>query len=251
MHVFFVRQVFWVKFMVKNAFFSSRVRQLRESHQLSLAQLSDVLGKKRSAISDIESGRIGTTLEVLTDLADFFAVSVDWLLGRTETPYVVEILERQEQFVFDLFKNITLSSNSNLIYFKAVIFLNLSANYFEYCGSFELEQRANVIYALNFWKYAAKKLNEEGFDSQEIPLHEVLHQIESDSNEDSIAAHVTNFINYLAGKSSSKRAGTAFVQLCNQCLAILDEAKRQIPDMQFKITQAQMLEREKNKPSAD
>lgn len=231
--------------------FSKRVRFLRDSHLLSQSQLADILRKNKSAINEIEAGRTGATLEAMTNIADLFAVSTDWLLGRIDNPYSVDFILNSESELFDLFKSISQSSNENLIYFKAVIFLHLNADYFKYCSGYTLEQRANVIYALNFWKYAAKKLDEDGFNSQEIPLHEVLKKIKNDSNEDSFAVHVTNFINYLAGKSSSKRAGTAFVQLCNQCLAILDEAKRQIPDMQFKITQAQMLEREKNKPSAE
>lgn len=224
---------------------ASRLRFLRENHLLSVSQASNIFNKNKAAFSQIELGNIKPSYDFLVEIADFFAVSLDWLTGRTETPYVNEVIERQERFVFDLFKNITLNSNANLIYFKAVIFLHLGADYFEYCSGYNLEKRANVLYALSFWRYAANKLNEEGFNSQESPLHEVLKKKENDSNEDSFANPVTNFINYLAGKSSSKRAGTAFVQLCNQCLAILDEAKRQIPDMQFKITQAQMLEREK------
>lgn len=227
--------------------FSKRVRFLRDSHILSQSQLADILHKNKSAINEIEAGRTGATLEAMTNIADLFAVSTDWLLGRIDNPYSVELIFKSESELFDLFKSISLSSNENLIYFKAVIFLHLSADYFKYCSGYTLEQRANVIYALNFWKYAALKLNEDGFNSQEIPLYEALHQIESGSNEDSFTVHVSNFISYLAGKASSKRAGTAFVGLCNQCLSILDEAKIQLPEIQLKITQVQT----KSKPSAE
>ena len=45
-----------------------------------------MLGLSQNAISSIESGSRGTTIEKLVLLAEFFHVSTDYLLGITDDP---------------------------------------------------------------------------------------------------------------------------------------------------------------------
>ena len=58
-----------------------RACALRKAAGLSQKELGDVLGLSQNAISTIESGSRGTTIEKLVLLAEFFHVSTDYLLG--------------------------------------------------------------------------------------------------------------------------------------------------------------------------
>lgn len=59
-----------------------RLAQLREQRGLTQSMLSHRTGIKRSAISHYEKGRREPDFATLIILADFFHVSVDYLLGR-------------------------------------------------------------------------------------------------------------------------------------------------------------------------
>lgn len=72
--------------MFNQTIFCERLKALRIQHKLSQAQFGDILGISKPAISDIERGRRATTIEKLTDIADYFDCSVDFLLGRTDNP---------------------------------------------------------------------------------------------------------------------------------------------------------------------
>ena len=63
-----------------------RACQLRKAAGLSQAELGKVLGLSQKAISTLESGQRGTTIEKLVLLAEYFRVSTDYLLGITDDP---------------------------------------------------------------------------------------------------------------------------------------------------------------------
>ena len=63
-----------------------RVFQLRKGKGLSQKQLGEILGISNHAISMIESGERGTSIERLLLLAEYFHVSTDYLLGVTDDP---------------------------------------------------------------------------------------------------------------------------------------------------------------------
>lgn len=64
--------------------FGVRVLELRKKRGLSQKELGEAVGLSHKAISTIESGSRGTSLEKLVALARFFDVSTDYLLGLTE-----------------------------------------------------------------------------------------------------------------------------------------------------------------------
>lgn len=66
--------------------FSARVKELRESHGLSQEALGKIIGVKRYSVYTYEKGRNYPDIPHLIALADFFEVSTDYLLGRTDTP---------------------------------------------------------------------------------------------------------------------------------------------------------------------
>lgn len=59
-----------------------RIRACRISRNLSQEKLADVFGMKRSNMSNYESGRRVPPSNVLFELAEYFSVPADYLLGR-------------------------------------------------------------------------------------------------------------------------------------------------------------------------
>jgi len=66
-----------------------RIRDLREDRDFTQKQLAAYLQIHQTTYSDYELGRLNVPVPVLHKLADFYGVSVDYLLGRTniKTPY--------------------------------------------------------------------------------------------------------------------------------------------------------------------
>lgn len=66
-----------------------RIRDLREDRDLKQKEISAVLMCDQSLYSKYERGERPLPLEYADKLADFYGVSVDYLMGRTniKTPY--------------------------------------------------------------------------------------------------------------------------------------------------------------------
>lgn len=61
-----------------------RLRDLREDNDLKQRQLAEVLHVSQTTYSRYESGAIDIPSDALIKLADFYGVSTDYLLGRTD-----------------------------------------------------------------------------------------------------------------------------------------------------------------------
>ena len=72
--------------MFLNKVFSERVKLLRKKRNIKQSDLGKFIGLSDNAISDIERGYRLTTMEKLVALADYFEVSIDYLVGRTDNP---------------------------------------------------------------------------------------------------------------------------------------------------------------------
>jgi transcriptional regulator with XRE-family HTH domain len=66
--------------------FATRLRALRLSRGMTQAAVGEVIGIKGQAVNDMEHGRVKTSLDRAIQLADFFDVSLDYLVGRSEEP---------------------------------------------------------------------------------------------------------------------------------------------------------------------
>ena len=69
--------------------FAQRLREVRVAVGESQADLAEALGVKATQVSEMESGKKGTTLERLVVLCRHYHVSADYLLGlsdRREAP---------------------------------------------------------------------------------------------------------------------------------------------------------------------
>ena len=63
-----------------------RIRDLREDRDLKQQQLADYLNCSQQVYSNYELGQRDIPTDVLIKLADFYAVSVDYILKRTTNP---------------------------------------------------------------------------------------------------------------------------------------------------------------------
>ena len=59
------------------------IRNLREDNDKKQYELADYLHVKQTTYSKYELGKINIPIEVFIALADYYDVSVDYLLGRT------------------------------------------------------------------------------------------------------------------------------------------------------------------------
>lgn len=66
------------------ASFSERLKELRKEKKLTQKQLADILFIDKSSICKYETGVNYPENRFLKQMADFFDVSTDYLLGRTE-----------------------------------------------------------------------------------------------------------------------------------------------------------------------
>ena len=64
--------------------FSERLKELRNEHKLKQQELADICGVKIRTLQDYEYGKCYPTALGLVFLADYFNVSLDYLMGRTD-----------------------------------------------------------------------------------------------------------------------------------------------------------------------
>ncbi len=67
-----------------------RLRDLREDHDLSQTNIANLLHIQQTVYSRYERGFQTIPLEHLITLADYYHVSVDYILGRTQNPTLMQ-----------------------------------------------------------------------------------------------------------------------------------------------------------------
>ena len=63
-----------------------RIRDLREDHDIKQKDIADYLKCTQVCYSHYENGKRDIPTDVLIRLADYYNVSIDYLLGRTDNP---------------------------------------------------------------------------------------------------------------------------------------------------------------------
>ena len=66
--------------------FYKRKRDLREDNDKTQQEIANYLGMKQPQYYRYETGSRDIPLDILIKLADFYGVSVDYILGRTDNP---------------------------------------------------------------------------------------------------------------------------------------------------------------------
>lgn len=66
--------------------FASRLKELRISQNLTMESLAKDLNTTRATISNFENEQRKPSLDMIIKIADYFQVSIDYLVGRTDDP---------------------------------------------------------------------------------------------------------------------------------------------------------------------
>lgn len=66
--------------------YQRRLRDLREDHDKTQQDIADILGTSQTMYVRYERGANELPLRHLLKLADYYGVSADYLLGRSNTP---------------------------------------------------------------------------------------------------------------------------------------------------------------------
>ena len=67
-----------------------RLKELRSKHRISQVKLAMDLNMNQNSISRYETGEREANYKTLIAFAEYFHVSIDYLLGRTENPNMPE-----------------------------------------------------------------------------------------------------------------------------------------------------------------
>ena len=76
---------------------ASRIKLLEFQYRISLKNLADMLGISPNTLSKWQTGKRYPVTDNLVELADFFAVNLDWLTGRDTQKYNIFIIEKLEE----------------------------------------------------------------------------------------------------------------------------------------------------------
>lgn len=106
---------------------SQRLKQLRSENNLTQAQLASILGIAKTTLAAYEQGKSEPNIELLIKMANYFDISVDYLIGKTNCMHeeyqpVSDILGIDEKTIEILQKlSATASDHSHLDYLEAII----------------------------------------------------------------------------------------------------------------------------------
>lgn len=79
--------------------FSARLKQFRKTAGLNQAQMARILAVSQTQVSNYENGNDGPSIDKLTTIADYFGVSIDYLVGRSDDPRCDEFLAKKEHIL--------------------------------------------------------------------------------------------------------------------------------------------------------
>lgn len=80
-----------------------RLKELRKQKGKSQEEVANELNISRAAYSSYENGTREPSNEVLLKIADYYRVSTDYLLGRTDSPVeVIGLKDVPEDFISEL-----------------------------------------------------------------------------------------------------------------------------------------------------
>ena len=64
--------------------YRKRLREVREDHRLTQAQVGKIINKTQQGYGHIEAGRAELKIEDLTKLRQFYKLSADYIIGLTD-----------------------------------------------------------------------------------------------------------------------------------------------------------------------
>ena len=86
--------------------FATRLRELRKSNNVSQQKLSKYLNFGYTAIANYESGRNQPSLDTVKKIAQYFGVTVDYLIGASDYPRRENDITDKESELLGIFRRI-------------------------------------------------------------------------------------------------------------------------------------------------
>lgn len=72
--------------MFNKVIFSSRISELRDTHNLLMKDMAKIVGISIQGYSLLEKGVNTPSTNTLISIADYFNISIDYLVGRSDDP---------------------------------------------------------------------------------------------------------------------------------------------------------------------
>lgn len=101
--------------------FSLRLKELRESKKISQQELAAKIGVSQSTIGMWESRKREPSFSTIEKIADFFGVSVDYLLGRSSETSIDEQLSGVEFALYGEEKDLTDEEKEKILEFAKFV----------------------------------------------------------------------------------------------------------------------------------
>lgn len=86
--------------------FAQRLRELRKGNNISQKKLSNYLNFGYTAIANYESGRNQPSLDTVKKIAQYFNVTVDYLIGASDYPRREQDITEKEAELLGIFRKI-------------------------------------------------------------------------------------------------------------------------------------------------
>lgn len=98
----------------------ANLKKLRTDKGISQQALANVIGVSQQSVNKYENHNVEPELRALMAMADFFGTSVDYLIGHTEIPNVIEVvhphdLNAQEAAMVEGFRNLTEEERKSIL----------------------------------------------------------------------------------------------------------------------------------------
>ena len=194
--------------------FSTKLKTLREVHNLSISQIAEFFNfKSKGSVADLESGKAGPTLNTLDDIVDFFGVSLDWLAGKSDIIYRPEIIlgiEKEIAILGDVGCDWMIKERHSH-YFDAR----------ERQSAFSLPVRANIIFCRQVLRKSAEIRSNEiiPFSNGNLVIPDALYNSKFETYKDKFWHWLYPVMEKLDGK---RRANIRW-NLCSTCLDYLQD----------------------------
>ena len=94
---------------------------LRKSKHITQQQLADTLGIARTTLSHFENGSREMNYDLLIRTADFFDVSIDYLLGRESNFALFDDARVQIPQIYEVYKRLPQEEQSKLLAFAQIM----------------------------------------------------------------------------------------------------------------------------------
>lgn len=76
-----------------------RLKMLRREKGITQKKLAEIVGTTQQSINKYENHNIEPDISTLITMADYFNISVDYLIGHSESRQTEELTERQQLYI--------------------------------------------------------------------------------------------------------------------------------------------------------